>query len=939
MGPNVPSRVRDLFHAAIAHPADARLAYLENACAGDRALYDEVAELLELYSGMETDDDGPSPEDGFVGMTVGAYRIVRLVGSGGMGRVYLGRRADGAFERDVAVKVIDPEQVDDDLVARFEQERRILGSLSHPCIAELFDAGRTDAGHLYFVMEYIDGMPITDYCDRQMLGLRDRLRLFLRVCDGVAAAHRNLIVHRDLKPGNILVDPAGVPRLVDFGIAKPITRAGLEAGDPTLPFQKRVTPAYASPEQIQGEAATTAMDIFSLGVVLHELVTGSRPWRTTAADTTGAPFQKPSAAFARERARLREASRGSLDGSRPPMLRPTDLAGDLDAILLKTLAADARLRYRSTESLAQDLERYLAHRPIEARTYSAGERARRLIKRNRVFAAMSAVAAVALIAAIVGLTGLWLTARRDRDRNARLVADLVALVDEAFAVDAALASIPQTLPARRRLAQATSKHLSTVPLDQNRALALSTAEGFRRLGDIQGNPNGPNLGEPSRAIESYEAALGRLEPVHAADAGALDALEALARTHASLADVYLATREPDRARDHYMQALSFAEGLTRVRPDQPGYRSIVSGIRRPLGDMRLAADDPAGALVEYERALAIDTSNAGQAPDDPEYRRLLGLTWIRIGAARAASGSTVDARAGYEKASEMLSEVSSRGYPELARELALGRLRLGRISDAEGQPAGRQDIVRAVQMFRELSAADPADARARRDLVAALVQYADVLEPHDRAASIAAYREARDIAIALETSGNQQASRDIAVINRRISEAGTGMPIADLELFRIVDGRRQLLLEGDRPPRVMTDVVAVPTAAHGLVRYLLVFGAQGPARILDEAELLKSSWTVRVAGPPPAQTILLLALPRALSPTDQQRLVADVDAAPGDRTVDWDSQIDWSPRGETINSAFTARGDGAAWVRAVRERILRLGRVVLAGRTFPVRSE
>ncbi len=229
-----------------------------------------------------------------------------------MGRVYLGRRADGAFSRDVAIKVIEAESPSRELIARFEQERRILGSLRHPCIAQLLDAGQSESGQLYFVMEYVDGVRITEFCDRQAVSLRNRLTMFCRVCEAVEEAHRCLIVHRDLKPGNILVDSSGTPKLLDFGIAKPLTRSGLEASDPTLPILKRATPAYASPEQLQGNAAHTGMDVFALGVVLHELVTGHRPSPVSRDATTGkAPerYVAPSEALTRQPTTLALAAR------------------------------------------------------------------------------------------------------------------------------------------------------------------------------------------------------------------------------------------------------------------------------------------------------------------------------------------------------------------------------------------------------------------------------------------------------------------------------------------------------------------------------------------------------------------------------------------------------------------------------------------------------
>ena len=397
MSSNAPHRVSDLFHRALEHSPNTRDDFLRTACGPDHSLFAEVRDLLEVYQEVQTSQitnliDHPA------GTRFGAYEVVRLIGAGGMGRVYLGRRADGAFTRDVAIKVIEIAEPTRELVTRFEQERRILASLRHPCIAQLFDAGQNESGHLYFVMEYVDGAPITDYCERRALSLRDRVLLFVRVCEAVEEAHRCLIVHRDLKPGNILVDASGTPKLLDFGIAKPLTRAGLAASDPTLPLLRRATPAYASPEQLHGNAAHTGMDVFSLGVVLYELVTGRRPSRIQD-ETTGA---RP-AWFVAPSVMARRAS--------PNTQRPTvgTVDRDLDAIILKSLDLDPGRRYGSVEALAKDLSAYLTNQPIAARPVTRSVRLLKFVRRNPVTTGASIVALVAALVAAVSLSraALW----------------------------------------------------------------------------------------------------------------------------------------------------------------------------------------------------------------------------------------------------------------------------------------------------------------------------------------------------------------------------------------------------------------------------------------------------------------------------------------------------------------------------------------------------
>jgi len=281
-------KVREVFaQVDEAAPAE-REALLASLCAGDDELQSEVASLLraqeEGASLLETPGAGlfgriAEAGDAFVGRTLGKYRLVRLVASGGMGSVYLGERADGQFDRMVAVKLIRHGIVDDASLQRFRNEQQTLATLDHPYIARLLDGGVTEAGLPYLVLEYVEGRPVDAYCDEHDLSIPQRLLLFLKICEAVQYAHGNLIVHRDLKPSNIFVTPSGLPKLLDFGIAKVVEPDQAGQAPLTLTHQRMMTPEYASPEQIQGRPITTASDVYSLGVVLYEFLTGRRPYR------------------------------------------------------------------------------------------------------------------------------------------------------------------------------------------------------------------------------------------------------------------------------------------------------------------------------------------------------------------------------------------------------------------------------------------------------------------------------------------------------------------------------------------------------------------------------------------------------------------------------------------------------------------------------------
>lgn len=399
----------------------------------------EAANLMDL-SAMEFSgeflDDGER-ESPLVGQQIGAYEIVRELGYGGMGAVYLATRADGKFEQQVALKLLKREANTAELRRRFEQERKILASLEHPNIARLLDAGATDDGIPYFAMEYVEGLPIDDYCDDNNLGLNKRLDLFREVCSAVGFAHRNLIVHRDLKPSNILVNKDGMPKLLDFGISKIVS----DELQPTATVTRlgAMTPSYASPEQLQNKSATTATDVYSLGVVLYELLSGHRPFEgqehelkeiyravietdppspSSIVDTV-AKFGKTRSVVESEPGRENTSPNRGDTVPRLAAVDPQYLKGDLDNIVLKALKKEPERRYSSAENFAEDIRRHQEGLTVTARPDVFSYRASKFVRRNRL-----AVGAGLIILLVIGaglIATLWQTrvaaAERDRARQ------------------------------------------------------------------------------------------------------------------------------------------------------------------------------------------------------------------------------------------------------------------------------------------------------------------------------------------------------------------------------------------------------------------------------------------------------------------------------------------------------------------------------------------
>ncbi|MEE4271708.1 MAG: serine/threonine-protein kinase [Thermoanaerobaculales bacterium] len=419
------SRLEELLAETLGRRPEERAAFLDEACAGDHELRSELDELLELnddaarfFEELSGDIAGSAPLEvesaARPRMAIGPYRTLEAIGQGGMGAVYRAERIDGEFDQEVALKLLHQDMDTPGLRARFLHERQLLAGLAHPNIARLLDGGVTDEGRPYFVMELVEGTPITRYCrDRGLSGDRV-LRLFLEIVDAVSYLHRNLVVHRDLKPSNIFVDRDGRVKLLDFGIAKLL--AEVPGSEPaTRTGQLLMTPEYAAPEQLRGEPVTTATDVYALGVLLYELLTGRRPY-----DPTSPRDELPATPSSTLRTRNRRVSD---HGGRAAVLAAPErrVSRDLDAICLKALRPDADARYRSAEQLGQDIERHLEGLPVRARPATAGYRIASFVRRHRAGVAVAAVVAALLVTGLVREIGL-----RGRAERAQRAAEVEA---------------------------------------------------------------------------------------------------------------------------------------------------------------------------------------------------------------------------------------------------------------------------------------------------------------------------------------------------------------------------------------------------------------------------------------------------------------------------------------------------------------------------------
>jgi len=660
--------VQELFLAALDQDPEVRTTWVSQR-APDPQVADEVLSLLcaharpSPFDALVGDQDARerADEEG-VGAHFGPWEVIGELGRGGMGVVYQVRRADGQFEQDGALKILAADRVDSGTVARFFSERQILAELSHPNIAKLLDGGLGPDERPYFVMERVEGTPIDERCDQLRLGTKQRLRLFLSVCAAVQHAHQSLIVHRDLKPSNILVTGEGTPMLLDFGIAK-LLMEGLDArtGGPTLDSSRLFTPGYASPEQLMGRPITTSSDVYQLGVLLYQLLTGHHPFRDhgsgadgIAADPGADSIVPPSRHFADpERARAMAAARGTS----PDRLR-REIAGDLDAIVLKALRPEPAHRYGSAGELADDLRRHLDRRPVLARPDTLAYRGRRFLRRH----VAATVAATGAFLAVVGFAiGVERQARAtavERDRAQQVVDFLVELFTSAdpYRVRGEEVTVREVLD---RGAQRARTELSEQPLVQA-TLMETIGEVYRSLGlqdvsmDLRGEaldarrrmvtPDDPTLAVPLSRIALLASETG--------DFGGADTLLPLA--------LELLRRDPEESTDEYISALNDIGYAWQVRGDLDRAEPLLEeSLRRSeeigsashdvapvltnLGNIRQARGDLDSAAALFRRSVGARRTKAADDPRLATSLESLATVLQRLGALDEAEAAVTEA--------------------------------------------------------------------------------------------------------------------------------------------------------------------------------------------------------------------------------------------------------------------------------------------------------
>ena len=792
------ARISELFEAAIELPANQRTIFLAEQCTDDPSALQELNLLIAADEKAQAEQFLDSSaieieakrfqadENHRIGESFGSYRIVNLIAEGGMSEVYLAH--DTKLNRRVAIKLTKSHLKTREVLRRFRSEQQILAHLQHAHIARLFEAGATADGLPFLVMEYVEGKPIDKFSDERELSIKERLITFRTVCSAVSYAHQNLIVHRDLKPSNILVTNDGEPKLLDFGIAKLLDASGSQAEDATATMLRVLTPEYASPEQVKGEPVTTATDVYSLGVILYELLTGRCPYRLkrkTVEEITKAICEqepaRPSSAVNGDWPAASSGRQATHDGQltvERSRFGNRQLKGDLDNIILKALRKEPDRRYASVEQLSEDIRRHLEGLPVRARKGTFSYRASKFIQRNKIIASAGLVVLITLVA------GIWSTAvsarkaHIERARAERRFNDVRNLVNSLlFQLDDEIEKLPGSTKARELLIKQTLDYLDRVASDASGDVPLQKeiATAYQKLGDVQSKLNGPNLGETKGALDSYRKALEIRQALYAASPRDVPTGLDLALALNRVGDILSKTNEAKGSLDYYRKSLELTERLASNK--DPKARSALGYSYLLVARAQLVIDDLSGALENFSQSQAIREQLATENPNDDSLRQALISSYDGVAFVLSRNGKPAEALSYYRKSQELI-EALAQSNPSNAdyRRLVMDTYEwIGITMGALGQNAeGLNYHERALAISKSQIAADPANAQALDDIGDVNHEIGNTLTRLRRfKEAVESYHQAKTYYQALSDAdpGDDDARRQVCLTMRETADA------------------------------------------------------------------------------------------------------------------------------------------------------------------------
>jgi eukaryotic-like serine/threonine-protein kinase len=812
MTPERWQQVKAALEQAMALCGEPRAACLERLGESDPALRAEVESLLAADEGagsrfMNT----PAPAavvlgdslGRFIGRRLGSYEILAQIGSGGMGEVYRAARVDREYRQQVAIKLVRAGQESSFIANRLRAERQILASFAHPNIARLLDGGTTEEGIPYLVMELIDGQPITRYCDEHRLDTTERLRLFTQVCSAVQYAHQRMVIHRDLKPSNILVTPDGVPKLLDFGIAKILEPGSMGvAADLTVNAFAILTPQYASPEQFTGGAVTAVSDVYSLGVILYELLTGLRPY--SVAGALGTPEvansvltqepRKPSSVVwpltGRRRGDplIQSQLSAARDGSLERLSRR--LRGDLDNIVLMALRKEPERRYVGAEQLAEDIRRHLQHMPVIARAATLGYRASTFVRRHTLGVAAAGLILIVLVAGIVMTAREARIAEVQRERAEHRFSEVRKLANSLiFDIHDSIRDLPGAEKSRHLLVDTSLHYLDSLSQEASgdAGLERELAAAYVRLGDLQGRVLEANEGDYAGARKSYEHAFALLQAALQQDPGSGAARRDMVVTCGKLSDLVLNTGDAAGALRYSHLTVTHSQALAAAHAGEVRFQLLLATAQldygfklfKIRGDSAAALRNMQPAVEQLARLSAADAAN-------PWTGRTLALGYGRMAEVltfdpqRLADAWAMRLQQRRRLDSLVAAAPDNADFAHLhafaQHDAAATLIRMGRWQEAAGFAHS------ALTAFRALSASDPKIEEYHVDIGIAL----------DDVASIELLRGAPQQALAVVREAMQQSASvgSASSAEFRMVRADTQTLLADTDAALAGDAHR-----------------------------------------------------------------------------------------------------------------------------------------------------
>ena len=812
MTPEVWQRVKDLVADALDQPEAERESFVYRSNEPTAVRREAESMLAQSAERLEScaNDLVANGEEAWLatGKRIGAYRIVRELGRGGMGAVYLAERADGAFQKRVAIKILKRGTDTDEVLRRFRGERQILARLNHPSIGSLLDGGETDDGLPFFVMEYVDGKPITTYAHEHQLTISQRLSLFRVVCSAIGYAHQNLVIHRDLKPTNVLVTNEGDVKLLDFGIAKLLDDS---EGDVTMTMHRVMTPEYASPEQVRGHSVTTVSDVYSLGVLLYELLTGERPYKLktrSQSDISKAICEqepnRPSTAICRA-------------GAQSPVTNRKHLRGDLDNIVLKALRKEPGQRYVSVDQLSADIRRHLEGLPVRARKITAAYRASKFVQRYKFSVAAALLLALALVVGSVATAWQARVAQREKTRAERRFADVRKIANSLMIeFHNSIKDLPGALEARQLVTRRAVEYLDSLAHEaaDDPSLKSELAAAYSRIGSI--------TFDTQQAMMAHRKAMSLNESLVLAAPNNRKYREQLAECYGNVSDQMKISGNSTQSVAYARKALLITHELASGDAADNALSMNLSDRYLDLAIALLDRGEAKEAVENSNKALEILQRTPDQQSAIADKSHNLAVTCVVLA---TAFGELRD----YSKALEYADREMNYALPKFESDSENSTYRRDMWSACFYRASARAgagdsngalaDFEKAKQLMELLSTADPADNGHRRWLAFTCFSLAETLKTKNEfAKSIENYRTAISISEQLVAADSQrfESQRDLVRMyggladalsktgdNKRALELWSkALPIAernsnhDLENARITARLAAILSEG-----------------------------------------------------------------------------------------------------------------------------------------------